>query len=520
MLMKKNKMKINTRLTVGFLLVWILMLIIIIFSLFSMSQITTKTKLIVNTNNFRIKQAYKIQQSFQIISEAVKSTLLFYYPELREQELKKINNARTDYIKAFKSLKESNLSEKEQVLFAKIEATAKIAEPLNDRILELGSSYMSTEAFDLLSNKQTPAIRDVLDAATEFLNFQENTNQADVINTVGEYSRTFGLMIILSILMIIIGIAVTYYIAYSITMPLNKINRVLDAGANHVATASGRLATVGQQLSEGSAEQASSLEETLSILRESVSVLHQNTANTGQAAQLAENAKTAASNGNVEMEEMVNAMSEIKKSSNQIAKIIKVIDDIAFQTNILALNAAIEAARAGEYGMGFAVVAEEVRNLAQRSAQAANDTTGMIENNIDLSENGVNVAERVQTVLNDITLQVKKVSSLMEEISMASREQSQGIEQVSQALTQMGDVTKQNAINAEESASASEELNTQAENLRDIVKQLSELINSKTKKVFEKIFTEENQQLPIKKLPVTKIIASGDVIPLEQKGRF
>ena len=165
--------------------------------------------------------------------------------------------------------------------------------------------------------------------------------------------------------------------------------------------------------------------------------------------------------------------------SDQIAKIIKVIDDIAFQTNILALNAAIEAARAGEAGMGFAVVAEEVRNLAQRSAQAAKDTTAIIETNIELSGNGVLVAGKVSEALNEITAQAKKVNELMDEIAAAGQEQSQGVNQVNQGMTQIETVTQQNAATAEESASAAEELNAQADNIRQIINELSRLVNGK-----------------------------------------
>jgi methyl-accepting chemotaxis protein len=188
-------------------------------------------------------------------------------------------------------------------------------------------------------------------------------------------------------------------------------------------------------------------------------MFQQSNANTSQAAQLSGQAKDSANKGNKEMQEMMTSMVEIKNSSDQIAKIIKVIDDIAFQTNILALNAAIEAARAGEAGMGFAVVAEEVRNLAQRSAQAAKDTTAIIESNIELSGNGVSVVGRVRNALAEITLQANKVNELMNELLAASQEQSQGVEQVSKAMIQMETVTQLNAASAEETASASEEVN-------------------------------------------------------------
>jgi methyl-accepting chemotaxis protein len=311
----------------------------------------------------------------------------------------------------------------------------------------------------------------------------------------------------------------------------------LNDSSNEVASAS-------QQLSQGSAEQASAIEETSSTLQQSASMIQQNTVNTNEATRIFKRAKDSSDKGSTEMQEMMNSMQEIKKSSDQIAKIIKVIDDIAFQTNILALNAAIEAARAGEAGMGCAVVAEEVRNLAQRSAQAAMDTAAMIENNIELSNKGVTVARKVHEALNEITAGSKKVNELMAEIAAAGEEQSQGIDQVNKAVLQMETITQQNASNAEESASAAEELSAQADNMRKIVSELSELVNGKAATLRAELdhaghslhhLTQGNQamqtigqgrvqleqpqnntQLPEKTEKKTKVVSPEDVIPLDK----
>ena len=155
------------------------------------------------------------------------------------------------------------------------------------------------------------------------------------------------------------------------------------------------------------------------------------------------------------MQTMAVAMNDIKGSSDEVAKIIKTIDEIAFQTNILALNAAVEAARAGEAGMGFAVVADEVRNLAQRAAPAAKETSGKIETAVTKTTQGVQISAKVAQSLQEIVAKVRQVDELAAEVAAASREQSQGIEQVNTAVTQMDKVTQSSAATAEESASAS-----------------------------------------------------------------
>jgi len=252
--------------------------------------------------------------------------------------------------------------------------------------------------------------------------------------------------------------------------------QVSDA-VQQVSSASQQISASSQTLAEGSTEQAAGLEETSSSLEEMASMTKQNADNAQQANALATEARKAANNGTESMTRMSKAINDIQKSSDETAKIIKVIDEIAFQTNLLALNAAVEAARAGEAGKGFAVVAEEVRNLAMRSAEAAKNTANMIEESVKNSKNGVDIAGEVGKVLEEIVSGISKTSDLVSEIAAASSEQSQGIDQVNTAMAQMDKVTQQNAANAEESSSAAEELDSQAASLRDMVMEFA-LTNS------------------------------------------
>ncbi|HRW35295.1 MAG TPA: methyl-accepting chemotaxis protein, partial [Thermotogota bacterium] len=230
-------------------------------------------------------------------------------------------------------------------------------------------------------------------------------------------NSTIMLVLVLSVVGVIVGIVIALMIVRSIVGPLTKINNNLRDGAEQVASASEQLSAASQQLAEGSSEQASSLEETSATLDESNSMLQQTADNTAKATEIAQVAAKASDKGSQEMKEMMASMKQIKDSSGELSKIIKVIDDIAFQTNLLSLNAAVEAARAGEAGAGFAVVAEEVRNLAQRSAKAAQDTTEIIEKNVQLSESGVNVAQKVQEALQEINTQSNELSKLIDQIN-------------------------------------------------------------------------------------------------------
>jgi methyl-accepting chemotaxis protein len=331
-----------------------------------------------------------------------------------------------------------------------------------------------------ISKRRQLAADKVLAAAqnTSAAGLEQTNRNADETTTA--MSSTSTIMLIGLGLAVVIGSVLAFFITRGITRTITRIAGALAASSQQTSAAAGQVSGSSQSLAQGASEQAAALEETTSALEEMASMTRKNADTAQQAASLSGEAQLSANKGNDAMNKMSTAINDIQKSASETAKIIKVIDEIAFQTNLLALNAAVEAARAGEAGKGFAVVAEEVRNLAMRSAEAAKNTASMIEESVNNSKNGVAIAVEVGKNLEEITTAATKVNALVGEIAAASREQAQGIDQVNVAVGQMDKVTQSNAASAEESAAASEELSSQAVQLTEMVGELVALVGAKS----------------------------------------
>lgn len=283
-----------------------------------------------------------------------------------------------------------------------------------------------------------------------------------------------------SLIIMLIGTSLVlvglYMLISGNTKKLIFLNQRLVQSSESVGAASNQLSQTSMELSDGANQQAAAIEESSASMEETASMTMKNFENTRTASGLSEQTLVSAKKGYGLMEEMKKSMIDLKDSGSRISKIIGVIDDIAFQTNILALNAAVEAARAGDAGLGFAVVADEVRNLAQKSAEAARDTASIIELNIAMSERGVAVSNEVGEALGEINGQVIKVTELIGEIAASGEEQSKGVQQVSEAMGNMDQVVQRTAAGAEESAAAAQELNKQSLELRGIVSEMSAVV--------------------------------------------
>jgi methyl-accepting chemotaxis protein/methyl-accepting chemotaxis protein-1 (serine sensor receptor) len=357
-------------------------------------------------------------------------------------------------------------------------------EPLLDRfyrawdgIVELSRASKNEDAYRKYAAEAAPAYeaaRAAIAAETEYSRTAGVKNGAEAH---GRAAQTQWMVWVVLAISVLAGAGLSFAIVRSVNRALLRAVSELSSGAGQVASAARQIAASSQSLAQGSSEQAASLEETSASSEEINSMAQKNTENTRSAAELVAQLQAEFATTNSSLDGTVAAMQELNGSSEKISKIIKVIDEIAFQTNILALNAAVEAARAGEAGMGFAVVADEVRNLAQRSAQAAKDTASLIEESIAKSRDGKAKVDKVAAAIRGIAQASTKIQVLVDEVNVASQEQSRGIEQVSKAVTQMETVTQKTAAGAEESASASTELTAQAESLRSIVGRLTAMVS-------------------------------------------
>ena len=285
---------------------------------------------------------------------------------------------------------------------------------------------------------------------------------------------------VLAAVTVVIGLLIAFITARRLITMLSSIARQLGQSTSELQSASSQIAESSHSLAEGASEQAATLEETSSSLEEMSSLTLNNAENTDQADTIMQDTKGAIDAANASMKKLSSSMEEISHASSETQNIVKTIDEIAFQTNLLALNAAVEAARAGEAGAGFAVVADEVRNLAMRAAEAAKNTSTLIDSTVEKVENGEALLAETSDSFTTAAQTTEKVSSLVTEIATASHEQAQGIEQVNKAVTEIDKVTQLNAAASEQSASAAEELTSQAAAMARVVGELQRMVGETT----------------------------------------
>lgn len=303
-----------------------------------------------------------------------------------------------------------------------------------------------------------------------------NANQSAQL-AIQSASSGRNLILMLMLLCLLTGGGLSWWVIHGVNATLSLVSKTMREGSRQVAGASQEISSASQTLARGASQQAASIEEISASMEEMTAMTKRNSENSEEAKSTIEETVSRVEKSNLALDDMVASMAAIQASSEKVAKINKTIDEIAFQTNILALNAAVEAARAGEAGMGFAVVANEVRNLAQRSAEAAKDTSALIEEAIANSHLGASKLEQVSSRIRGISEIASRVKTLVGEVNEASKQQSLGITQVSSAIHQLNHATQSAAAGAQESAAASEELSAQARSVDGLVNQLEALVH-------------------------------------------
>lgn len=344
-----------------------------------------------------------------------------------------------------------------------------------ERMVQACVEQKCSEALELHTQKVISLVSQIDRSASQLANSQRALARTAAADAMSKSTTSKWLVALLIAVCLAIGGAVQFVLHGSTSRLRQFVSRMM-VSAEQIATASADVESSSHALAENASQQAASLDGTAATSEEISSMTMQNASKTRSAADFVEKGEQWVSDANRTLEQMVQSMSEISGSSEKISKIIKVIEEIAFQTNILALNAAVEAARAGDAGLGFAVVADEVRNLAQRCSQAAHDTTQLIEESIQRSREGSSNLDLVSKAIHGMTENSDKVKILMNEVKLSTEEQARGIEQVSQAITQMDRMTQQTATNSGASARASQEMSAQAQAMQQMIRDLTAMV--------------------------------------------
>ncbi len=394
-------------------------------------------------------------------------------------------------------------------LLNKTEDSVDAFKDIQNTVLTLGLQNSNQKAFALSAGKA----RELVDSSRTLIDKiadenEESMNKAKV-HSDESYADIRNINIGVALGGILMAVIIAFFMVRQVMSLITSGVNTVNDGAEQVASAANQVSSSSQQLAEGAQEQAASVEEITSSLTEIKATIDQNSENAREADMLGRDANEAAKMGYEYIRELSTSMEEINESSRKISNIIKTIDEIAFQTNLLALNAAVEAARAGEHGLGFAVVAEEVRNLAQRSATAAKDTAAIIEKSIEDVRKGNLITEQTNKAFVEILDKVKKTGDIVGEIAIASKEQASGINQLGIAMNQVDSITQVIASNSEESAAASEEMSAQATTMKVNIAELAAVFGISTSGMHGAKSVLHHQPKMASKSPLKSFSAKG-----------
>ncbi len=369
-----------------------------------------------------------------------------------------------------------DMSPEEKTLVMVVSATMK---DNNYFMMQLREAFetKNSKVLDILAQSNLyPVIDPITDEINKLEDLKWKTSKTLVEQAERNYHWAFLGMVAAAILSLLLGVGISVMVALRVSRKFHSIVGSLDASANQVSSVSTKVSAASSQLASGAADSASNLTQTSSALQEMSNVTRKNAESATNASHLMDISQTTMIKSSRSMENTLGAMKSINQSADKVSRIVKTIEEIAFQTNILSLNASVEAARAGEHGKGFAIVAEEVRNLAQRTTQAAKETSLLIEENAQQAQSGMEVTQETGEALREMIAETHRVAEILNQIETASHHQSEGIHEITSAVSQMQNVTLNNNINAKETAAASEDMALHAASLRLVVKQLVTIV--------------------------------------------
>jgi methyl-accepting chemotaxis protein len=473
-------MKLGKKLAYGFGAILIFMIVMAISNIYQLSVIHDNLNLIVSDRHRKVVVTNDVISQVNIIAVAVRNIAISKDQAFIQKEKERLGAARGQYKKGMDELKATVVKTEGKARLAEIEKAIADLKLFNDKIIEPGGSMAIEEVSKLVTEQLEPAQAKLLEAVNAMVRYQEQIMDTSVQESNKSYKTALISSIIISMIAVLIGALIAYSLNKGITKPINKVIDLLTESADLVSSAAGQIAGASQSLAEGAQGQASAMEETSASIEEMSSMTKANADNATEANVLIVGTKQDVEASGKSMKNLVGSMNEISLASGDTKKIVKTIDEIAFQTNLLALNAAVEAARAGEAGAGFAVVANEVRNLALRATEAAKTTAELIEGTVQKVNSGKDILNKTYEDFGKVAEASNKIGQLIGEIAAASKEQAIGIGQVSLAISEVDKVTQHDAATAEEAASASEEMKEQAEVMKNQVKKLIRLVGGKS----------------------------------------
>ena len=468
--------KLSTKIILGFLFVAVISGVVGGVGIFYTRQITAAGQNLYANNTVPLANIGALGANFQEVRVLFRDVIEENDDARRKEKMDKIQQLAQQNDESMKQIEAAaNTADKKNLVSALKNGLLSYKKVINKMSGSINSG-MAEVAKGVLQTDGVIAAKQLNDAITNLFASSVAEARATSEKNAGLAKLSGWISMILTSINVVAAILLGFLLTFVTTRPIHRAIDGLMKSADQVRAESQQVAKSSHLLAEGASTQASSLEETSSSLEEMSAMTRQNADNAGQARTKMIEAKTVVEKANVQMAQLTEAIAEITRSSEETGKIIKTIDEIAFQTNLLALNAAVEAARAGEAGAGFAVVADEVRNLALRAAEAARNTSALIEKTITAVSNGNKMTTSTQEAFSENAKLSVTISHLVDEIATASQEQAIGIEQVNKAVAEMDSVTQQTASNAGESANAAEEMDTQANRMRNYIEELAAVI--------------------------------------------